>query len=358
MLLRSLYLHNFRLYEEARFSFSEQHNCICGENAIGKTSLLEAIHYLITGRSFRTHQTANLIRHGAGYFYLEAHFVKHGIEQRLKVSYSKKERRIWLNNTPYPSSASIFGSLLGVVFSPDDLNLISGAPEERRQYLDTQLSQVDPLYLHHLSRYFRAMRQRNHLLKSQNLHTIESWEWEMATSASYLLHKRLQLIEQLQLQAQQIYSQIAAAEGSEKLQLSYRSGTKVFAIAETTHDFRDYYLAQFQKNRQRELLLATTLSGPHKDDLTFSLDGKEARYFASEGQKKSCAAALRLAEWHSLRAAADGEAPLMLIDDIGVSLDEKRYARLLQQLEGFGQVFLTATEKLEFGHSPLREEGF
>ena len=182
--LKSLYLHNFRLYEEVYVEFSPGINWIYGRNASGKTTMLEAIHLLASGRSFRTNQLANLIRHDCPHFYLEAHFEKHGIAQKLRMVHSSKERKISINNTQCSSVSSLVGVLLSVVLSPDDLSLISGAPQERRQFLDAQLSQVDPLYLHHLSRYQRAMRQRNTLLKTKKIGSIEGWEYEMATSAA------------------------------------------------------------------------------------------------------------------------------------------------------------------------------
>jgi DNA replication and repair protein RecF len=350
MRLRSLYVSNFRLYAEERFTFSPDDNFICGPNAVGKTSLLEAIYFLISGRSFRTHYTANLIRHGAAQFFLDARFSKRGVGQRLRIAYSKKERKIWLNNTLCPSASGLFGVLLGVVLAPDDLNLIVGPPQERRQYLDSQLAQVDPLYLYHLTRYARAMRQRNHLLKAKAIHSIEGWEWEMAISATYIAQRRAELLAILQGYAHQSYSQLLGARSAEQLLLAYRcSSGKGDAHLGDTQSCREHYLGQFHKNRPRELLLAATVVGPHKDDIALQLGDKEVRAFASEGQMRSCAAALRLAEWHALRQAAEGEDPLMLIDDFGISLDSERSRRLLSQLEGVSQLFITSTVPLERG---------
>lgn len=339
MQLKSLYLHNFRLYKEAFFEFFPQLNMICGQNAAGKTSLIEAIHFLASGYSFRTHQVLNLIRAGTTNLYLEAHFIKHGIEQSLKIFHSGKERKIFLNSTRCASSSSLIGLLLSVVFSPNDIELIKGPPQGRRQFLDAQLAQADPLYLYHTNRYSRAMRQRNCLLKGRNIHTIESWEHEMALSGSYILKKRLQLIAELQPLTTQLYQ--AIGKEPSPFNLEYRFASKP---PEDLTALNRYYLEQYEKHRMREMALAATLVGPHKDDIIISIAGQEARYFASEGQMRSCAAALRLAEWQRLYAITE-EKPLMLLDDVATSLDRQRYLRLFEQFDPLGQIFLTATEE-------------
>lgn len=340
MYLKSLYLYNFRLYQEAFFEFSPQLNMICGPNAVGKTSLVEAICFLASGHSFRTHQSANLIKNGASYFHLEAIFVKHGIEQRLRITHSNKERKIFLNSTSYPSASSLIGLLLCVVFSPGDIDLVKGGPQGRRQYMDAQLAQADPLYHYHSNRYARAMRQRNCLLKAKNLSSIYSWEYEMAVSAAYLVHKRLELLQELQETVKVFYGLIA--EETEEMSLTYR--TAAGKISGDQAVLRSHFLEQYEKNRDREVFLASTLVGPHKDELTISIGENEARYFASEGQMRSSVAALRLAEWERLYAFTD-EKPIMLLDDVSTSLDQKRNKHLIQLLNSLGQLFLTGTEE-------------
>lgn len=346
MFLHTLHLHQFRSYREAKFTFSPSINLICGPNAIGKTTILEAIHFLMTGRSFRTSQINDLIQKGTSYFSIEASFIKQGIEQKLKIFYNGKERKIVLNQTPYYSFTHLLGMFYGVCMSPDDSALIKGAPLMRRSFLDLQLAQSDPLYVHKLTRFTRAMRQRNYLLKGKNLATIESWEYEMAHAASYLTFKREVLAAQLHQNGQQIYEQLSA--GREKLGVVYKTTAPRSASEEI---LKNYYLGQFQKLRKRESELGCTLIGPHKDDLNLCLDDKEARYFASEGQQRSFVAALKLAEWSSLKAVTE-ENPLMLIDDAGMSWDVFRKAKLLKYIEGLHQVFLTTTQDLPDDEAP------
>ncbi len=337
MNLLTLALYDFRNYQEASFSFSPCLNVIHGSNAQGKTSLLEAIYFLITGRSFRTSDNTDLIRHGASAFHLEATFLKHGIEQRLRVSFSGKEKRLYYNQNPLPTLGSLLGILHGVALTPDDIELVKGAPCNRRDFIDLQIGQVNPLYMHHLSRFARAMRQRNLLLRGKNLLTIESWEHEMALSAAFITEERMRATQEVSLECQKIHSKMV--EEDENFSLSYRNNASLQHHQQT---YQSYFLEQWNKMRRREMDLGATLIGPHKDDLDLMLYGKEARYFASEGQQRSCVAAMRFAEWERLRNLSN-ICPLMLIDDLGVSLDEFRRERLLKALNPLGQVFVTAT---------------
>ena len=346
MILRSLYLHRFRNYEEAYIEFGPHVNLICGLNAQGKTTLLEAIHYLMVGRSFRASQNQELIKQGCSSFYIEGTFSKHGVEQKLRMSFDGKERKIIYNSTPLVATSSLLGILQGVLITPDDIQLIKGSPLLRRQFLDLQIAQIDPLYVHHLTRYTRAMRQRNQLLKAKQSTTMTSWEHEMSQSAAYLTLQRSQAIKDLQRECQSFHSYLTG--NSDPLGLNYKTTQLEDA---TLPERRQYQLTQLQKNRIREMALGYTLTGPHKDDVLISISGKEARDFASEGQQRSCATALHLAEWHRLQRLGD-VIPLMLIDDVGTSLDGSRKQRLLEQLKNLGQVFLTTTEEKLLDHWP------
>lgn len=344
MHLRALHLHDFRLYQHATFEFSPAMNIVRGPNAKGKTSLLEAIYFLMTGRSFRTSQASDLIRHGAPFFHIEAIFNKHGIEQRLRVLYNGKERKVTYNGNPCPSSLNLLGLLQGTVIHPDDAAIVKGAPTARRHLLDLQLAQADPLYVHHLTRFAKAMRQRNYLLRARNNISIETWEYEMAHSASYIIHQRASVVKDLERHGQELYRLICG--GKEELSLAYKAhgtGNQIpDNAAALTHLFRD----QYQRHRPREMDLGATMTGPHKDDLIIALAKQDARGFASEGQQRSCVVALRLAEWERLKNLSS-EIPLMLVDDLGVSLDAGRRLQLSEHLSGLGQVFLTTTEEMK-----------
>lgn len=338
MYLRSLYLQQFRNYGEGYFEFNPSINLICGPNAQGKTSLLEAIHYLMIGRSFRLCVHQDVIQIGSPFFYLEAIFCKHGVDQKIRLQTDGKERKIFCNSTSLPNISNLLGLIPGVIMTPDDVNLIKGPPLTRRQFLDIQIAQSDPLYVHYLSRYTKAMRQRNELLKQKKMLTIESWEYEMAQAAAYIIMQRRLAINILQLHSQNFYTYLT--DEKESLAIEYRSGA---STCQSEIEVKEFYQHQFAKQREKEMFMGYTLSGPHKDDMWIGIGGKDIRYFASEGQQRSCVAALHMGEWQRLKQLS-GTHPLLMIDDVGISLDQKRRERLLDQLSSMGQVFLTTTE--------------
>jgi DNA replication and repair protein RecF len=339
MYLSKLHLRNFRLYDNELFEFNPGLNVIRGPNAQGKTTILEALYLLMNGRSFRTTQLHDMIRHGASFFHIEALFFKHGIEQRLKVAFDGKERRVTYNNTSFSTFTSLFGLLQGVLMAPDDVSLVKAGPAIRRNFLDLQIEQVDPLYIHHSSRFNRAMRQRNHLLKAKSVAAIESWEQEMAIASAYLTQQRHQTAYNLRLRGEKLYHLLSAEESL--LSLVYKTQMAQQSEIEVA---RQYYVEQFKRHRAREMHLGCTLYGPHKDDLLITIGEKEVRFFASEGQQRTSVVALRMAEWERLQELTKLN-PLMLIDDVGVSLDENRREKLMKHIEHFGQVFLTTTAK-------------
>ncbi len=338
MHLRSLHLRQFRQYGETHFEFHPTLNLICGPNAQGKTTILEAIHCLMIGRSFRQATQRDLIQMGTHAFYLEAIFHKHGVDQQLRLYTNGTTRHIHHNDTLLPNLSHLVGLMQGAVMTPDDVHLVKGPPLARRQFLDLQLAQANPLYLHHLSRYVKAMRQRNQLLKDRTTVSIESWEYEMAHAAAYLHSQRRIGVEALHMHAATFHSYLT--KGTERLSLEYRSDIPQGTFE---HEMTPVYLAQFQKNRPREMALGYTLHGPHKDDIWIGINGVDVRHYASEGQQRSCTAALHVGAWERLKETTT-EAPLVMIDDVGISLDGSRRERLLDRLLSLGQLFVTTTD--------------
>ena len=332
MFLKNLYLRNFRNYAEAQVSFDPKCNVLYGNNAQGKTNLLEAIYLIATGRSFKTLRMEELIRHGQSFFYVEATVVRDSIAQNIKISFDGESRRLQTEANTYNSFHHLLGLLPSVLYAPGDTELITGSPTLRRRFFNLHLAQSDPLYVHHLSRFWRAMKQRNCLLRMRNETDLDCWEIEMAHSASYLHAAREEMIEEIQEPLSRSSKELSGKQ--ESLKLRY---------APSYHP--DTYLAQMKKNRPREVQLGMTLTGPHRDELNLSIDGKPARTFASEGQKKTSMAALRLAEWERLCSRVEGMA-LMGIDDFGLHLDHSRQELLCDHLENLGQVFLTTPQRL------------
>jgi DNA replication and repair protein RecF len=333
--LKSIYLRNFRNYVEAEANFSPGLNVFYGDNAQGKTNLLEAIYLLATGRSFRTEHLTELVREGETFFFLGAEIVHGGITQTVKLSFEGQNRKLQLNANHYTSFHPLLGLLPSVLYTPYDMELINGTPLERRRFLNLHLAQSDPVYVHHLTRYWRALKQRNCLLKTKKTEHLDLWEYEMAQSASYLSNARQEMIDELKSPLELQSKHLSSEKEKHTLQLLLSQSKN--------------YLQQLQKNRPRELELGFTLAGPHRDDLSLLIDNKPAKTFASEGQKKTAIAALRFAEWERLCKRTEGKA-LMGIDDLGLHLDDTRLQTLKNRLDQLGQVFLTTPNRFDQGH--------
>lgn len=334
--VESLFLHQFRKLSHHTYHFAPGVNALLGANARGKTTILEAIYFLMTGKSFRTHRLSDLFALGTHRFDLACDFIKQGSPSRLTVTVEPEVRQVIYHDTRTHTLSALLGLLLGSVMTPDDVHLVKGAPQSRRDFLDLQISETDPLYSWHLARYYRAMRQRNALLKAHRLTTCESWEHEMAQSAAYLYQSRLKATKMLEGYFQALYERLQDAE--ERVELSLITSEEGEAAA---------FQQGWARTREREIHLGYTLVGPHKDDLEILLHGKPARVFASEGQKQTLLLALKLAEWRRLYDLSI-EKPLFLLDDVGLSLDPTRRKRLYKEIASMGQVFLTATDLHDF----------
>jgi len=331
MYIQKLYLRHFRNYSEVDVSFSQDVNLIRGNNAQGKTNLLEALYLLGTGRSFRTPHLKEMIQNDASFFFIEAEFLKDGIAQHIRLSFDGEIKKLDYNNTSYAHFSNLLGLLPIVLLAPEDVLLITGAPAERRRFLDIHLAQSDPLYVYHLTRYHKAVKHRNFLLRKKTTASIETWESLMVISAAYLRQKRQETVTSL-------------TEGLTAGMLELSNQSDLLEIKYTSS-----YTENYLKHRAKELILGTTLIGPHRDDLEILINGQEARSFASQGQLRSAVAAMRLAQWHHLKDRHQAP-PLFCIDDFGVHLDVARREALLEKIAGFGQVFLTSPAFFENPH--------
>lgn len=303
-------------------------NIIYGNNAQGKTNLLEAVSLLSTGRSFRTAQLSDLICEGNSFFYIEAEIVRDDVTQTVKIYFDKTSKKLQLNATEYPLFSPLLGMFPSILLSPEDPDLVDSSPALRRKFLNLHLAQGDPLYVHHYFRFWRAMKQRNCLLKMRSLETLDIWETQMAQSAEYLFQSRRQFLGDLKG---------ILEDQSKKL----TSGAEVAEIRflSTYPPEMASYSQLLKKMRNREKEIGQTLQGPHRDDLAFHINEKPAKSFASEGQKKTVAAALRFAEWQLLEKKT-GAKPFMIIDDFEGTLDLQRQRHFSDFLKNLGQVFV------------------
>ncbi len=324
--LKKLYLHHFRNHENREFEFGSHINVISGDNAKGKTNLLEAISLLSTGRSFRTQHLSELIQEGKKFFYLEAIFVHANTEQTIKMSFDGKEKKLALNATEFSSFIPLLGTFPSIFSVPSDMDLITDSPATRRRFLNLHLAQSDPMYVHYWARFWRACKQRNCLLKAKNLETIFCFEAEMAQAAQYLFQARTTFLDQLK---EPLLQQNLSA--NEQIAIDFKSSYPPRALEYEQH---------LKKMRAKELEIGITMHGPHRDDFAISVNQKSAINFASEGQKKTAVMALRLSQWQHLFQKMQCP-PVFAIDDYEMMLDEKRQNQLKEILKTMGQVFLT-----------------
>lgn len=336
MQINAVHLKHFRNVDEALVEFGSGLNFLTGPNASGKTNLLEALFYFVRASSFRTRHLSELIQQNKEHAFLEIFFTKFGVEQSLKLSLTPSEKSLFHNQTSYKTALELLGILQGVLIKLDDMSLISGPPAIRRSFIDLQLVQANPLYVHHLLRYQRALKQRNFCLKTQKLSAIESFEFEMARSSAFLWQERHALMNRLLPLAQAHYAKLAEGE---TFDLKYEP-------------FTGDYLLQLAKNRPGDMRLGFTREGPHRDELQFFIQGRVAKVFASEGQKRTAILALKLAEWQKLHETV-AEKPLCAIDEWHVNLDEQRKKKLWGTLEDLGQVFMTTPEKPPSGEERM-----
>lgn len=281
MHIQAIHVKNFRNLDEAWIEFSARRNWFVGPNGSGKTNLIEALFYFVRASSFRTRHLADLVQKGGSAASIEIFFTKYGVEQNLKVVIQENGKLLFHNQTPYKTAVDLLGILQGVLIRQDDMHLMSEGPQNRRSFMDLQLIQSSPLYVHHFLRYQRALKQRNFCLKTKQLQGIEAFEAEMARSALYIWQERVKLVEELRPLIQNYFYTLASHE-SFSIEYSPFSGN---------------YVELLSKNRLAELRLGFTKEGPHRDDLHFTINGLPAKTFGSEGQKRCAVISLKLAEF-------------------------------------------------------------
>ncbi len=340
--LKTLHLYNFRNYSNFTFNFSKNLNIICGQNASGKTNLLEAIHLISMGKSFKTLNLKDLIKHNENYFFLEAEIINKNISQIIKIYYNGITKKIIHNANSYPTFTSLLGILPVILHSPDDLNLIKGKPTLRRKFLNFYLAQEDPLYVHHYLRFTKALKQRNYLLKAQKTHLLKPFNIELAKSAAYLTIKRKAFLKNLQKPLNEIIKNLS--DIINQLKIHYLSSIPDENDLEKTNLS---YLKILEQNQKKDLDFKTTLLGPHRDDFSIQFSKKAAKNFASEGQKKIILYAIRFAQWQLLNSKHK-QKPLFLIDDFDAHLDEKHKNNLKKAFKSFSQVFITMPKTTEY----------
>ena len=353
MQITELTLRSYRSYETLHLAFDPGVQIFLGANAQGKTNIIEALYYAAFGRSHRTSSDAELIRVGTDGAYIGLSFRRHDVPGELSFTFARGARRRITYAGESLRQRDLVGLLPMVLFSPEDLFLVKGAPALRRRYLDAELSQASPAYYGELLRYTRILKQRNAVLKDirERLAApddLPPWDAQLARSAAYIVTRRIAAVAQLGALSARVQAVLAAGE---ELALAYEiagAGAEDFAEDDMTESLHLWYNKMLCEGRARDIARAATGVGPHLDDLVLRVGGMSLRSYGSQGQQRTGALALKLAELFYLQENI-GEAPILLLDDVMSELDADRRRALLDFIRHEHiQTFITATDAAYF----------
>ena len=345
MIVKSIALSDFRNYSFQEMQFHKGINILYGDNAQGKTNILEAIYLCITNKSYRGSHDKDMIRFEQEESHLRLEAEKKEIPYRVDMHLKRhKSKGIAINGVPIRRSGELMGLLNVVFFSPEDLQLIKNGPGERRRFMDVELCQLDKVYLHYLSHYSKCLLQRNALLKelafSKSVEqTLEIWDQQLIQYGTGLIELRKAFIEELAPIVSEIHTSLTG--GNEELVITYEPNV-----------LSDRFGHALRESHEKEIRQKTTLVGPHRDDILFSVKKREEdrfidiRSFGSQGQQRSAALSLKLAEIEIVRRRVH-DTPILLLDDVLSELDSSRQNYLLESIHDI-QTFITCTGLEEF----------
>ena len=359
MKLTNLQLQNFRNYESVQLEFTDGVHVFIGENAQGKTNLMESIYALAMTKSHRTTNDKELIGWNKEFATIKGTVEKTATKTNLELQFSKKVKIAKVNFLEKKRLSSYLGNLNVILFAPENLTLVKGSPQNRRKFVDMELGQMSSLYLYDLVEYNRVLKQRNTYLKQLAIKKKQPDEYldvlsEMLSElASKIVFHRLDFMKQLEALAIPIHDQLSL--GREKFSVSYQA-TIPLEDGLTPEQMKEIYMNQFKKNQTREADQATTLIGPHRDDLIFYLNEVPVQTYGSQGQQRSTVLSLKLAEIELMKLST-GEYPLLLLDDVLSELDDDRQTHLIKAIENKVQTFITTTSldgiKQQFINEPV-----
>lgn len=342
MFIEALELKNFRNYIDLKINFNNGLNIFIGENAQGKTNLVESIYFSSSLKSHRTHKDKELIRWNCHNALIRCNIKKNSGDYLIEFLINNDGKKMFkLNGVRLNKSSDIMGALNVVIFSPEDLKLVKDGPSQRRRFIDTELCQIRPKYAHILSRYNHCLIQRNNLLKSiirkpALKETAEVFSIQLAEYGSFLLMARYEFIKRLSLISRLIHRKIT--DGKEEIEIIYESSCNDYSSIE---NIRNKLLKCYTENIDEDVKKGYTLVGPHRDDLVININGIDARSYGSQGQQRTAALSLKLSELEIIKSEV-GEYPILILDDVLSELDIKRQKFLLNALKDI-QTILTCT---------------
>ena len=340
MRLINLSIAGFRNIESVRFIPAQHFNLIYGQNGQGKTNMLEALYLMGNPRSFRNARLPDFIGYDQKKAQIQGEVESSGMHTRIRVTLENVGRRVELDGKVIQKASDLYGKVNMVVFSPDDTCMVKFGPESRRRFLDRAVYTCDIGYLQCWHSYHRNLKQRNQLLKNNDKSSLDTWTERLAETGADVIFRRQGFVKRLGVALKQHYGTISG-EG-ETACISYAPE----GITSTEQGGIQTELLQLiEKHHQNDLRYGTTTAGPHRDDLTFQLNGRPLKSFGSTGQQKSFVLALKMAELNTVQEIF-GEAPLLLLDDVSSELDATRNSNFLTFLTDMNiQVFITTTER-------------
>lgn len=344
MKIEKIKLDHFRNYENLELSLHRGTNLFYGDNAQGKTNILEAVYLCGTTKSHRGSKDREMIQFGREEAHIRMNMEKNEIPYRIDMHLKKnKAKGIAINGVPIHKASELIGLGNFVFFSPEDLNIIKNGPSERRRFLDMELCQLNRVYIHSLTHYNRVLMQRNKLLKDIAFHpeyeeTLDIWDEQLVAYGSSVIRARAQFLKELQELVSEIHEKLSG--GRERLQIFYEQNV-------SEEDFS----VQLARSREKDLRLKLSHVGPHRDDLLFRIGEADIRRFGSQGQQRTAALALKLAEIQMVKEKSS-DTPILLLDDVLSELDGNRQHYLLENIKEI-QTLITCT-----GIEDFVENGF
>lgn len=339
MIVKSIELKNFRNYRDLKLLFDERTNIFYGDNAQGKTNILEAVYLSGTTRSHKGSRDRDMILFGEEEAHLRTFIQKRELEYQIDIHLKKnKAKGIAINRIPIKKASDLFGILHIIFFSPEDLNMIKNGPAERRKFLDVELCQLDKIYLSDLSNYNKALNQRNQLLKDIYFRpdlkdTLPVWDMQLLKYGKSIIQRRRQFVEEIGGIAAGIHHKISG--GREELHLRYEPNIEDI-----------FFEDELIRAKEKDLKTGQTSVGPHRDDLKISVGDIDMRRFGSQGQQRTCALSLKLSEIQLVERTIH-DTPVLLLDDVLSELDKNRQNYLLDNINDT-QTMITCTGLDEF----------
>ncbi|MET0958703.1 MAG: DNA replication/repair protein RecF [Psychrobacillus psychrotolerans] len=357
MYIERLELKDFRNYDSIEMNFSSKINVLIGENAQGKTNLMESLYVLSMAKSHRTSNDKELIRWDADYGKIKGDIQKKYGHLPLELILSKKGKKAKVNHLEQTRLSDYIGQLNVVMFAPEDLYLVKGSPQVRRRFLDMEIGQISPIYLHDLLQFQKIMKQRNHILKKHqgkpmlNDVMFDVYTEQYIESAVKVIQKRFHFMQLLQQWAEPIHFGIS--RGLEKLRITYNSSTGI-QPEWSTNEMKNHLEEKIADSQSRELYRGVSLIGPHRDDLQFFVNDYDVQTYGSQGQQRTTALSLKLAEIELIKQEV-GESPVLLLDDVLSELDDYRQSHLLNTIQGDVQTFVTTTSVEGIAHETIQQ---